>query len=181
MRIITGTAKGRRLKEPKNYDIRPTTDMVKEAIFSIVQFDVEGRRVLDLFGGTGQLGLEAASRGAAEVVITDSSRESIKLIRENAAHCALNVKIVQTDAIGWLARCGRFDLIFIDPPYDSPLAEKSLKTIKEFDILSEGGIIICETRCEKSLPELEPPYKKGREYRYGKVKLTAYSKEAMTC
>ena len=177
MRVITGTARGRKLKEPANYDIRPTTDQVKEAMFNIVQFDVEGRRVLDLFGGTGQLGIEAASRGAGEVVIVDADRTAIRLIQENAAACQLKVKVVQSDSLDYLRRGGRFDLIFIDPPYDSGLAEKAVNLIKEFDILSDGGIILCESRRETVLPALEVPYSAGREYRYGKVKLTVYRKE----
>ena len=177
MRVITGTARGRKLKEPVGFDIRPTTDMVKEAMFSILQFDIEGRRVLDLFGGTGQLGIEAASRGAASVVIVDENRESVKLIKENVAHCQLNINVVQGDSISYLGRCDKFDVIIIDPPYDSGYVEKSLKKIKEFDILSEGGIIICETRKEMLLPELDKPYVFKKEYKYGKVKLSVYTKE----
>lgn len=178
MRVITGTARGRKLKEPVGYDIRPTTDQVKEAMFNIAQFDIEGRRVLDLFGGTGQLGIEAASRGAGSVTIVDAARDSIKLIRENVAAVGLNIRVVQADSIGFLRMGEKFDLIFIDPPYDSDLAERALKTIKEIDILSEGGIIICETRRETALPQLEKPYFLRKEYRYGKVKLTVYSKES---
>ena len=178
MRVITGTARGRKLKEPAGFDIRPTTDQVKEAMFNIVQFDVEGRRVLDLFGGTGQLGLEAASRGAGETVIVDHDRAAVKLIRENAEHCRLDVRVVQCDALSYLERGERFDLILLDPPYDSGLAGKTLETIKKIDNLSEGGIIICETRRETLLPEPERPYGKGREYRYGKVKLTVYTRES---
>ena len=178
MRVITGTARGRRLKEPAGYDIRPTTDQVKEAIFNICQFDVEGRRVLDLFGGTGQLGIEAKSRGAAAVDIIDSARDSVKLILENVKSTGLEIRVLQADALSYLRSCGQYDLIFIDPPYDSGLAEKALNTIKEFDILSKGGIIICETRAETTLQELEKPYVKRKEYRYGKVKLTTYTKES---
>ena len=95
MRVITGTARGRKLKTPSGYDVRPTSDQVKEAIFNIVQFDVEGRRVLDLFGGTGQLGIEAKSRGAGEVVIVDLARDSVKLIKENVEYCKLDCRVVQ--------------------------------------------------------------------------------------
>lgn len=178
MRVITGTARGRKIKQPEGYDIRPTSDQVKEAMFNIVQFDVEGRRVLDLFGGTGQLGIEAASRGAGEVVIVDMARDSVRLIKENVANCKIDAKVVQADAISFLHTCGKFDLIFIDPPYDSGLAEKALLTIKEIDILSEGGIIVCETRKETPTPELEAPYVKRKEYRYGKIKLSVYTKES---
>ena len=89
MRVITGIAGGRKLKSPEGEAVRPTTDQVKQAIFNILQFDLEGRRVLDLFGGTGQLGIEALSRGAREAVFTDSSRTSVQLIRENLKRCGL--------------------------------------------------------------------------------------------
>ena len=180
MRVITGSARGRKLKEPQGNAVRPTTDQVKEAIFNICQFDVEGRRVLDLFGGTGQLGIEAKSRGAKQVDIVDSASDSIRLIRENVKLTGLDIRVIQADALGFLAGCGSYDLIFIDPPYDSGLAEKALEAIKAFDILSKGGIIICETRAETVLPPLEAPYALRRTYRYGKVKLTTYTKEADT-
>ena len=178
MRVITGTARGRKIKEPVGYDVRPTSDMVKEAMFSILQFDLEGRRVLDLFGGTGQLGIEAASRGAGEVVIVDNAAPSVKLIKENVESCHVSAKVIQGDSIAFLQSCGKFDIILIDPPYDSDLYEKSLYSITKYDILSEGGTIICESRRERELPELQSPYFKRKEYRYGKIKLTAYSKES---
>ena len=177
MRVITGTARGRKLKEPVGFDIRPTTDQVKEAIFNICQFDIEGRAVLDLFGGTGQLGIEAASRGAARVDIVDQSKDALKLIRENVKITGLDIRVLQADSISYLRSCGKYDLIFIDPPYDSGLAEEAVKTIKEFDILSDGGIIICETRAETAVPDPGAPYVKRKEYRYGKVKLTTFAKE----
>ena len=177
MRVITGSARGRKLKEPQGSEIRPTTDRVKEAIFNICQFDVEGRRVLDLFGGTGQLGIEAKSRGASLVDIVDSARDSVRLIKENVKAVGLDVRVVQTDAIAFLQSCGKYDLIFLDPPYDSGLVEKALEQIKAFDILSNGGIIICETRAETTLSAPEPPYCLKKEYRYGQVKLTTFTKE----
>lgn len=177
MRVITGTARGRRLKEPKGMAIRPTGDHVKESIFNIIQFDIEGRRVLDLFAGTGQLGIEALSRGAASVTFIDESTEAVKLVRENLRHCELEGQVLQTEALGYLEHCGKFGLIFIDPPYDTGLAEKALKKIIEFDILSEGGIIICETGSTTTLPEVSVPYFRSKEYRYGKIKLTAYGRE----
>ena len=177
MRVITGAARGRRLKEPAGREIRPTSDQVKEAIFNIVQFDIEGRRVLDLFGGTGQLGIEAASRGAECVDIVDQSAEAVKLIRENVRLTGLNATVYQAEALRFLSTCGKYDLIFLDPPYKSTLAENALNQIKMFDILSIGGIIIAETAAGTSLPTLEAPYEKRREYRYGKaVKLTTYTR-----
>ncbi len=177
MRVITGTARGRRLKTPEGLDIRPTTDNVKESVFNIIQFDIEGRRVLDLFAGTGQLGIECLSRGAASAVFIDHSREAAAIIKENLKTCGLSGTVLQQDALGFLRGCGKFDLIFIDPPYDSELYAPVLECINSVDILSDGGIIICESRRELVLPELRPPYVKGREYRYGKVKLSVYTKE----
>ena len=177
MRVITGTARGRKLKTPENYDIRPTTDNVKESVFNIIQFDIEGRRVLDLFAGTGQLGIECLSRGASSAVFVDQSREAVKIVKENLKACGLSGTVVQSDALSFLRTCGKFDIIFVDPPYDSDLYESVLNTVNSIDILSDGGIIICESRRERALPEMTAPYKKRREYTYGKVKLCIYTKE----
>lgn len=178
MRVITGTARGRKLQEPKNMDIRPTTDKVKESLFSIIQFDIEGRRVLDLFAGTGQLGIEAISRGARSVTFVDQSNEAIAIVRQNLEHCGFTAQIVRDDSIAYLEHAGKFDLIFLDPPYASGLMDAALKKINKFDILADGGIIICETDSETSLKPLDPPYFIGREYKYGKVKLTVCGKNA---
>ena len=177
MRVITGSAKGRRLKTPTNYDVRPTTDNVKESIFNIIQFDIEGRTVLDLFAGTGQLGIEALSRGAAKAVFVDKDNNSLKIVKENLDICGLKAQTVKMDSVAFLSNCGRFDIIFIDPPYDSDLYEAALNKINSIDILSDGGIIIVESRRERELPELSAPYFKLREYNYGKIKLTAYTKK----
>jgi len=176
MRVITGIAGGRKLKSPEGEAVRPTTDQVKQAIFNILQFDLEGRRILDLFGGTGQLGIEALSRGAREAVFTDSSRTSVQLIRENLKRCGLEGKVLQTDALAYLARGEKFDVIFIDPPYDGGLYQAVLERINAVDNLNEGGIIVCEARAGTELPELTPPYHKQRERRYGNVKICIYSK-----
>lgn len=177
MRVITGSARGRKLKTPENYDIRPTTDNVKESVFNIIQFDIEGRRVLDLFAGTGQLGIECLSRGASSAVFVDQSREAVKIVKENLKACGLTGTVVQADATSFLRTCGKFDIIFVDPPYDSDLYESVLNTVNSIDILSDGGIIICESRRERALPEMTAPYKKRKEYTYGKVKLCIYTKE----
>ena len=176
MRVITGIAGGRKLKSPEGEAVRPTADHVKQAMFNILQFDLEGRRVLDLFGGTGQLGIEALSRGAREAVFTDSSRTSVQLIRENLKRCGLEGKVLQTDALSYLARGEKFDVIFIDPPYDSGLYQTVLERINAVDNLTEGGIIVCEARAGTELPELASPYRKLRERRYGTVKICLYGK-----
>ncbi len=178
MRVITGSARGRRLKTPENDAIRPTTDNVKEAVFNILQFDVEGRRVLDLFAGTGQLGIECLSRGAASAVFVDRDQAALQIVRENLKTCGLNGTLVNTDALSYLKGGGTFDLIFIDPPYDSGLYDEVLRTVNQVDKLSEGGIIIVEARRDTPLPDMDPPYRMLREYRYGKVKIRTYTKES---
>lgn len=179
MRVITGTARGRRLRTPENYDIRPTTDNVKESVFNIIQFDIEGRRVLDLFAGTGQLGIECLSRGAAEAVFIDENTAAVKIVKENLKTCGFTAAVLQQDALSYLRHCGKFDLVFVDPPYDSGLYESVLETINSVDILSDGGIILCESRREKSLPDMRAPYRKKKEYNYGRVKLTVYIKDSL--
>ena len=174
MRVITGTARGRKLHEPEGMASRPTTDNVKESMFNLIQFDIEGRRVLDLFAGTGQLGIEALSRGARSAVFVDESRAAVQLVRTNLAHCRLQGDVVQGEALGYLRTCGKLDLIFLDPPYAAGLLGPALEEIARFDICREHGIIVAESALETALPALAPPYTLYREYRYGKIKLTVY-------
>ena len=178
MRVISGTARGRKLKELSGMDIRPTSDLVKESVFNIVQFDIEGRRILDLYAGTGQIGIEALSRGAASLVFVDSDESAIKLIRENVEKCGFmkSSVICRRDALEYLERCEPFDLIFIDPPYDSGLAAETLRKIIEFDKLNTNGIIMCEMRTTGETPAAAHPYFLQKEYVYGKVKILRYSK-----
>ena len=175
MRVISGCARGRRLKELQGTDTRPTTDKVKEALFNIIQFDLEGRSVLDLFAGTGQLGIEALSRGADHCTFVEQRREAVALIRENLTVCELSEqsRVVQGDALSFLASCReKFDIILLDPPYQTDLLPRCLETIAKFDILREHGIIVCESTADRDLPVLVPPYEQGRAYRYGRIKLT---------
>lgn len=180
MRVITGTARGRRLGELEGMDTRPTYDRVKEAMFNIIQFDIEGRQVLDLFAGTGQLGIECLSRGAKHCTFVDQRRDCVKLVKENLQRCDLSEggRVVQGDAIGFLNTTQeQYHLIFLDPPYDTGLLDAALKKIAVIDIVAENGIIVCESRTEKVLPELPAPFRKSRDYRYGKTKITLYRKE----
>ena len=177
MRVISGMARGRKLKELQGMETRPTTDKVKESLFNIIQFEIEGRRVLDLFGGTGQLGVEALSRGAARCTFVDQRREAVSLIRENLKLCGLSERsrVVQGEALAFLSSCGeKFDLILLDPPYEGELLTRAIEAITRFDILSEHGIMICESAADRLLPQVAPPYEQGREYRYGKIKLTVF-------
>ena len=150
MRVITGSARGRRLKELEGLETRPTTGKVKEALFSVIQFDIEGRRVLDLFAGTGQLGIEALSRGAKQCVFIDQRNDAVKLIRENLQVCGLTDSAVvrSGDAMAYLKSGEKFDLIFLDPPYASGLLVKALEDIAAFDICREHGIIVAESAVE---------------------------------
>ena len=174
MRVITGTARGRKLAEPADMSVRPTTDMVKEAIFSIVQFDVPGRRVLDLFAGTGQLGIEALSRGAAECVFVDNSPASLALVRKNLETCRMQAPVIRADAVSYLEHCGKFDLVLVDPPYHAGLYDKVLQNLFSFDIINNGGIILVESMRDEPMPQAPAPYEQGRTYRYGKISLTTY-------
>jgi len=178
MRVVSGIAGGRKLKEPEGDMIRPTTDQVKESIFNIIQFDIEGRRVLDLFAGTGQLGIEALSRGAKSAVFVDENKTAIALVRENLKRTGLEERasVVQAESINFLRRCGKFDLILLDPPYDTFLLEKALEMIEQFDILTEGGIIISESRVDSTEIELKAPYVLRKNYRYGKIRISVYSR-----
>ena len=180
MRVITGSARGCRLKEPSDNEQRPTTDKVKESLFNIIQFDIEGRRVLDLFAGTGQLGIEALSRGAERAVFADRSPKAIALINENLERTKLKDKavVIRGDWKDVLLRNREvFDLVFLDPPYGSGLLEEALLKLAEIDILSRNGIIVCESRDDAQLPQPESPYEKTGEYRYGKIRLTLYTKK----
>jgi 16S rRNA (guanine(966)-N(2))-methyltransferase RsmD len=179
MRIISGTARGRKLAEPKGDAVRPTSDMVKESIFNIIQFDIEGRDVLDLFAGTGQLGIEALSRGAGHCTFTDSAQASVSLIRKNLGTAGFEdrAELACVDGIGFLSRNTKYDIIFLDPPYDSDLLPKAMQKITEFDILKENGIIVAETRERTPVPEVSPPYFFRRSYRYGKTDVSIFRKE----
>ena len=180
MRVITGSARGRKLKDLEGLETRPTTGRVKEGIFNIIQFDVEGGRILDLFAGTGQLGVEALSRGAASAVFVDQRREAALVIKENLKLTGLGhrARVVCGDAFSFLKSANeRFDIIFLDPPYASGLLEDALKNISGFDILSNHGIIICESSLEQDMPFIPPPLFLHRNYRYGKTKVTTYHRE----
>ena len=179
MRVISGSARGRKLKEAPGFDIRPTSGMVKESVFNIIQFDIEGRRVLDLYAGTGQLGIEALSRGALSAVFVDVNPDAVKLIRENLMLCGFKAaaSVFTGDAVSFLKKDGKFDLIFLDPPYYTPLAETTINKIIQFDKIKTNGIIICETRADSVTPPATPPYFLYKEYRYGRVKLIRYGRE----
>ena len=155
MRVISGKARGVQLKTPEGMQTRPTTDRVKEALFSIIHFEIPGARVLDLFGGTGQLGIEALSRGAQSAVFVDAGEAACRLIRENLKRTRFENegRVVRSDYLAYLGRCAeQFDIILLDPPYAEVFLENALKRITEIDILQSGGIIVAERPLGKELP-----------------------------
>lgn len=186
MRVITGKYRGRKLNTPENYDIRPTTDKAKEALFSILTNEIYGSRVLDLFAGTGSLGIEALSRGAEYCVFADSSRQSLNLVKENLEHCKVeeDTKVMAGDYRKVLKQLGdriedgleeAFDIILLDPPYNKGLLDDAFALIEEGGVLAEGGLIIAEHRKEEILPDELHGFLKLKERRYGVVVLSIYN------
>lgn len=178
MRIITGDYKGRRLQVPKDKEIRPTTDKVKEAIFSMLTNKIYGSTVLDLFAGTGNLGIEALSRGANKCFFGDNSRTSLDLIKFNIEHCKIGDKalILPGDYKKVLSRLSEpCDLIFLDPPYQRNILEECIRNIADYGILANDGIIIAEHGKKELLPEVIGPYSSFKERKYGTIVITLYS------
>lgn len=175
MRVITGLARGRRLETLPGDATRPTGEKVKESLFSAIQFDIEGRRVLDLFAGSGQLGIEALSRGAAGCVFVDKNTEAVQVIRRNLQHTGFAEKsqVLGTDALSYLTRPGdRFDLVFLDPPYASELILPVLEKVAP--LVNDGGILVCETSAETEMPEAVDRFGLAKVYRYGQVRVWLY-------
>ena len=179
MRVISGTARGVKLKTPDGMQTRPTADRVKEAMFSILQFELPGARILDLFGGTGQLGIEGLSRGAAAATFVDQRDDACRLIRENLKRTGLEKQgtVICSDYCAYLRNCTeKYNIIILDPPYAEEFLEKSLKMITEIDILQSGGIIVAEYQVGKSL-DLDFLHQfQAREYKYGITKLMVFRK-----
>lgn len=180
MRVVAGIYRGRKLERIEGMDIRPTSDMVKESLFNILGGEVINSNFLDLFGGTGSIGIEAVSRGAEHVVFIDSSIKSIKVLRKNLENLGIknNVEVYNADyltAINKLYQNSRrFDIIFLDPPYGTGIAQKALERINEKPILSGDGVIIVEHDARDAMPVSLGSIKMYREKRYGNTKLSFY-------
>ena len=176
MRVITGSARGRVLATLEGGDVvRPTTDKVKEAMFSIIQFDIEGRRVLDLFAGCGQLGIEALSRGAEKCTFVDSDSKSVAVIKQNLEHTKLSdmAAVAQIDAFSFLRMSSDvFDIVLLDPPYGTGLLQKALASLD--GKVAEGGLIVCEFPAKEELPETAGGLTLFKRYKYGKTELAVY-------
>ena len=179
MRVITGIARGKNLKTLEGNDVRPTSQKVKEAVFSAIQFDIEGRRVLDLFAGSGQLGIEALSRGAQGAVFVDNSNASIKIIKQNLESVGFGdkAKVYTSDYSSFTAMsCDTFDIVFLDPPYQKGMLLPALKAV--LPLMSDYGIIVCEYPPEVEIPESIGGFAIAKTYRYGKINVSVYRKGA---
>ncbi len=178
MRVITGTARGCRLETPAGQATRPTAERVKEGLFSAIQFEIEGRRALDLFAGSGQLGIEALSRGAASCVFVEQNGQAAELVRRNlqAAKLFSSAQVLTTEALGFLARCReQFDLVFLDPPYGDALLASCLAAVEPH--IADGGLVVCESDEGQALPETVGALQADRTYRYGRVHITLYRRK----
>lgn len=177
MRVITGTAKGTRLLTLDGDSVRPSSEKVKEAVFSSIQFELEQSSFLDLFAGSGQMGIEALSRGAKNAVFIDNSFQSISIIKQNLGNCNLseNSIVLKSDFKDYLNNSkSKFDIAFLDPPYHLGLLEEALVLTSK--VMNPNGIIICEHPSVVSLPDDINQFSKTKEYRYGKIFITVYRK-----
>ncbi len=176
MRIIAGESRGIKLKTLQGSEIvRPTIERVKEGIFSSIHFFVEGAHVLDLFAGSGQMGIEALSRGAAHCVFIDEDKNAIDIIKSNlkAANLLQNATVIHTDASNYLLRTQeKFNLIFLDPPYNKSIIETTLPNLQ--NIVCDDAIIIAETELNAKLPEKAGKITLKKQYKYSSVRVTKY-------
>lgn len=183
MRVISGSARGLKLKSPKGMDVRPTTDRVKESLFNIINNYIQDSFILDLFSGTGSLGIEALSRGAQRCTFVDSSKDSIEIIKDNLKSTKFIDKseVIFSDAISAINKLGvkrdKFDIIFMDPPYLKNLVVPVLKEIIKRELLEEDGIIIIEHDTTDIIPENIDNLNKYREKNYGNTTLSFFTWE----
>lgn len=175
VRIVSGVARGLRLEPVVQEDIRPTADKVKESIFNIIQFDIENKCFLDLFGGTGQIGIEAASRGARKVIIVDSNKKSIEVIKRNVSKLkyGFDISVVELDSVEFLkTSLNKVDIAFLDPPYESAVLDESLYYIN--NLVNEQGIIILETSSTMKVVNKIGKFDIYKQYKYGKIMIHTY-------
>lgn len=178
VRVITGSARGRKLAAPEGLDTRPTTDKVKEAVCSALQFEFSGAKVLDLFAGSGQMAIEALSRGAAHAVLADADPRAIACITQNVRACGFSDRavILKTDAVAFLQRCTeQFDIAFLDPPYHKDILQKILPLLAEK--MKKTGVIVCEHEPECKLPETILDFHLQKQKKYGKINISIYRRD----
>lgn len=175
MRVVSGSARGTLLEAPKGMNTRPTGDKAKEGVFSAIQYELAEARVLDVFAGSGAMGIEALSRGAASCVFVDTDPDALRCIKSNLTKTKLTGRIVRKDAIAFLASCeSRFDVIFSDPPYNKGWTAKLIPLAAK--LLDEGGILLCETDSSEPRPEAAEGLRVRRTYVYGRAAVTLFDK-----
>ena len=178
MRVITGKARGRILETLKGDDVRPTTDKVKEAVFSAVQFELEGRSFLDLFAGCGQMGIEALSRGCSTATFIDRSKASIKVIERNLSVTNLKqfAQVYNCDSVSFIKTTEEnYDIIFLDPPYNKGILQEIMPLVAQR--MKKTGIIICESALNDEILQKYYKFILDRERTYGKIKISIYRHE----
>lgn len=180
MRVITGKARGKRLETLAGDEVvRPTAERVKEGLFSAIQFYIAGAKVLDLFAGSGQLGIEALSRGAAVCTFIDQNRDAAAVVRRNLNNAGLSAqaRVILSDSFRFLQESpDSFDIVFVDPPYNKGLAKDALDRLDR--LVNEGGFVLCETEMGGGLPESAGDLRLHRTYKYGKTIIWLYKKQA---
>ena len=175
MRIITGKVRGLQLTVPKNMDVRPTADRVKESLFNIIGSRIIGAEVLDLFAGTGNLGLESWSRNAKHITFIDESRESLRLVNSNINKCRAQdaCTVLKGNAVNVAERLyiqkQRFDFVFCDPPYNKGWIEKIVELLARCPFIRTGGYLVVERSAHNELPPLPPDYENIRTQQYGET------------
>lgn len=180
MRVITGSARGRRLQTLEGRDVRPTTDKVKESVFSIIQFQIQGRVFLDLFAGSGQMGIEALSRGAKKAYLVDQSMKAMRVIEQNVKTTGFeeSAAVVRQDAQSFIMSAREsFDIAYLDPPFEKGLIDEVLPMLASK--MNKGGVILCECAENETLPETAGDFVLDRTYRYGKIKVSLYRHKEM--
>jgi len=182
MRISGGQDRGRPLKAPRHKGLRPTSDKVREALFSIIASKVDGASFLELFAGTGAVGIEALSRGADRSVFVDSSAKAARLVRENLDSLGYreNASVVSKDVLQFMrktaAELGPFDIVFVDPPYHEEVGPKALDILgdEEYDCLSPGALVVYEHFKKRPAPDSVGRLAKKKDYTYGDTVLSVY-------
>lgn len=177
MRVISGKSRGKKLETLSGGLVRPTTDKVKESIFNIIQFDLQGKSFLDLFSGSGQIGIEAISRGAKEVIFVDKSKKSIEVVKRNLKSLGFcsQAWVVNSDYLSFLEKSNfnfNFDIAFLDPPYGTGILQRALDVV--IDVMNRDGIIICENEVNENLPSFIKNFYCTKKYKYGKIAVSVY-------
>lgn len=179
MRVISGQKRGKKLEILVGETVRPTTDKVKESIFNVIQFEVAGAKFLDLFAGSGQIGIEALSRGADSATFVDENKNAINVVKRNLSETNFekSAKVINIDSVLFLKKTNDiFDIAFLDPPYNSSLLDEAISLIQ--NVMSENGVIIFEHPMEKQLPDEFAAFCLSKIYRYGKIAISVYRRKS---